>query len=305
MKLYPVALIGALLIPIYGCEPKSSLGAATTAAETNATTQEERLAQLLGKADAGDKQAALDAYLHYINLPSYHDYHDQSEKWLKVLSGYQDWLTDKADHGNSQAQFALGAILFKDSKQTSKSINWLTKAAEQGYAQAQYHLGFIYLYGAHNVKINPAKAAEWLQKSAASGVSHAQYHLGQLYLTGKGVTKNPNKAAEWYFKAADQGLASAQSALGSMYNNGDGVPQDYSKAFGWFQKAAAQGDAFGQTLVGSSYLLGEGVPRNQVHAYAWFNLAAGKDSNGLYREFRDDIGARLTPIQLAEAQRLV
>jgi S1-C subfamily serine protease len=79
------------------------------------------------------------------------------------------------------------------------------------------------------------------------------------------------------------------------------VPQDDAKAFGWFQKAAAQGYAVGQSKLGNAYLKGVGVNSDLVYAYAWLNLAAAQ---GLDRDDRDIVAARLTAEQRAEGQRL-
>ena len=67
-------------------------------------------------------------------------------------------------------------------------------------------------------------------------------------------------------KAAEQGNADAQWGLGEKYENGEGVPQDYAQAFVWYRKAA--------------------------------------DQNDLYVKDRDALAAKMTPAQIAEAQRL-
>ena len=85
------------------------------------------------------------------------------------------------------------------------------------------------------------------------------------------------KAVRWYRLAADQGFADAQYNLGNMYANGQSVPQGY------------------------------------VEAHKWANLAASRDT-GDDREkaatrsrsaadARDSLATRMTPAQVAEAQR--
>ncbi len=66
---------------------------------------------------------------------------------------------------------------------------------------------------------------------------------------------------------ADQGYASAQFNLGVMYGNGQGVTQDYVRAHMWYSLAAARG---------------------QKDAGKW----------------RDNLAEKMTPAQIAEAQRL-
>ncbi len=77
---------------------------------------------------------------------------------------------------------------------------------------------------------------------------------------------------KWYRKAAEQGVARAQYNLGFMYSHSQGVPQDY------------------------------------VQAHMWYNLAASRFAPGSNRDRavknRDIIAAKMTPAQIAEAQRL-
>ncbi len=51
------------------------------------------------------------------------------------------------------------------------------------------------------------------------------------------------------------------------------------------------------------YYKGEGVPRDDVLAYMWFNLAAASGSNS-GQENREIVAERMTPDQIAEAQRM-
>ena len=110
-----------------------------------------------------------------------------------------------------------------------------------------------------------------------------------------------------YRPLADQGLARAQNNLGLMYDNGQGVPQDYAAAVGWYRKAAEQGIAEAQYNLGVMYDNGQGVPQDYVQAHKWFNLAAasltGEDGKKASKN-RDIVAAKMTPAQIAEAQRL-
>ena len=105
---------------------------------------------------------------------------------------------------------------------------------------------------------------------------------------------------------AAQGHAMAQNHLGVQYRNGKGVPQDYEKAREWYEKAAAQGIAEAQINLGMLYE-GYGVPHDDVRAYMWYSLAAGHlsgDEQKLAVDNRDKVARRMTPDQIAEAQRL-
>ena len=90
--------------------------------------------------------------------------------------------------------------------------------------------------------------------------------LGLFDTIGQGVTQDFEVAVEWYRKAADQGIANAQINLGFMYEKGQGVTQDY------------------------------------VQAHMWYNLATAGGLN--IRELRDFLAEKMTPAQIAEAQKL-
>lgn len=91
-----------------------------------------------------------------------------------------------------------------------------------------------------------------------------------------------------------------------MYRKGEGVPQDYAEAVKWFRRAAEQGNVAAQVNLSFMYEKGYGVPQDFVQAHMWRNLAAaqGTQGNGDMRKQRDEIAKKMTPAQIAEAQRL-
>ena len=122
------------------------------------------------------------------------------------------------------------------------------------------------------------------------------------------MAQDYTQAVFWYRKAAEQGDASAQDGLGEIYDNGYGVRQDYAQAVAWYRKAADQGFPPAQTDLGIEYANGHGVPQDYVRAHMWFNLAASGAGVASFREqwtkYRDEMAAKMTPDQIAEAQRL-
>jgi TPR repeat protein len=96
--------------------------------------------------------------------------------------------------------------------------------------------------------------------------------------------------------------------------------QDYAEALPLCQPLAEQGDAKAQYALGFMYELGKGVSQNYVLSHMWFNLAAahshadfadyGKLADIMYEaaksnaEMRDRLANKMTPEQVAEAQRL-
>jgi TPR repeat protein len=116
-------------------------------------------------------------------------------------------------------------------------------------------------------------------------------------------------ALDLYQPLADQGDARAQHNLGVMYANGQGVPQDQAAAVSWWRRAAEQGLAKAQGALGVMYERGEGVRRDLVQAHKWYHLAASRlELSEKYREIsfrrRDLVAAKMTPAQIAEAEKL-
>jgi hypothetical protein len=106
-------------------------------------------------------------------------------------------------------------------------------------------------------------------------------------------------------KDADQGDADAQTALGEAYDKGRGAPQDDAQAAAWWRKAAEQGNASAQNNLGEAYEHGRSVPQDYVRALVWFSLAVSgapaSDRDKMVKN-RDDVAAKMTPAQIAEAQ---
>ena len=112
----------------------------------------------------------------------------------------------------------------------------------------------------------------------------------------------------WFRKGADQGNAQAQYNLGAMYAKGQGVPQDFVQAFDWFGKAADQGNAGAQATLGWMYANGQGVAQDDTQALMWSILALARAEDDATRDLaaniRDALAAKMTPDQIAEAQRM-
>lgn len=85
---------------------------------------------------------------------------------------------------------------------------------------------------------------------------------------------------------------------------------DYAKALRLWRPLADKGDAVSQRNLGIMYLNGRGVPQDYVLARMWCNLAASrfdasqKEGREGAVKHRDRIAAKVTPAQIAEAQKL-
>ena len=105
---------------------------------------------------------------------------------------------------------------------------------------------------------------------------------------------------------ASKGNAPAQVRLASIYFwGGHGVPQDPAQAARWYRKAADQGYALAQAHLGLMYEHGYGVPKNPVMARMWLDLAVARaPSLSMAVKLRDEVAAKMTPAQIAQAKQL-
>ncbi len=132
-----------------------------------------------------------------------------------------------------------------------------------------------------------------------------------MYDEGRGVPQNDVEAAYWFRRAAEQGDADAQFILGALYAEGQVLPQMNGLAVHWYCKAAEQGHVRAQYNLGLMYGDGRGVPQDYVQAHKWINLAAARFSSSEWElrdaavQLRNEVAAKMTSEQIAEAQRLV
>jgi TPR repeat protein len=95
-----------------------------------------------------------------------------------------------------------------------------------------------------------------------------------------------------------------------MSAKGEGVPQNHAEAVKWFQLAADRGNPEAQYNLGLAYATGMGVSQDNVSAHMWLNLAAtgfaSSDAakRSLAAHARDAVADKMSPAQVAEAQRL-
>ena len=215
------------------------------------------------------------------------------------------WLRLAANQGYVLAQYKLGGIYHRGEgvpQDYFEAMNWYRLAADQNNADAQYDLGLIYAEGVV-VPQDYVEAAKWFSLAAGQGDVRAQLILGVMHRNGEGVPKNHAEAAKWFGLAADQGDARAQYNLGGMHSKGEGMPQNFSEAAKWFRLAADQGDADAQHNLALKYGNGDGLPQDYVLAHTWFNLSAAQGNRHAITG-RDMVAKLMTPVQIAEAQKL-
>jgi TPR repeat protein len=79
-------------------------------------------------------------------------------------------------------------------------------------------------------------------------------------------------------------------------------------AMSYWRPLAEQGNAVAQLSLGLMYQRGRGLPQDYALAHMWFNLSASRataaEDRDLAAKSRDELAAKMTPDQIAEAQRL-
>lgn len=285
----------------------------TTAAPDPQQIRQNKLNDLLKKAEAGDVLAMVELGKTY----------DLGRNWGKTIQFFYievtddndplldpdkavEWYEKAAKHGSAEALGRLGRLFYEgrgEQKDFGKALERFQSAALQGDAIAQFGLGMMYGKG-DGIPKDKNKFQEWIQKSAAQGLPDAQNLVAAWYSEGYfGFSKDAVKAVEWLQKAAAQGHAFAQLSLGQAYRDGKGVPKDAVKAIEWYGKSAVQGLGVSQFFLGMEYADPKGIIADPVLAYAWLNLASGK-SDEVAGQQRDSLVPRMTPAEIAEAQRL-
>ena len=218
-----------------------------------------------------------------------------------------------AEQGNAEAEYSVG-VIYSNGRGLPQSYveaaKWFHRAADKGQAGAQYDLGVLFAKG-QGVPENFDGSGEVVSQGRRPGQGERPVQPRASFTAqGQGVPQDYAEAAKWYRKAAEQGDMDSQNRLAALYLAGDGVQQDYAEAARWYRKAADQGDIEAQNELGSLYGNGQGVPQDYVEAYRWFDIAASRNAGNDFETHdnavrnRDTVAAKMTPAQIAEAQKL-
>ncbi|SDG85669.1 alginate biosynthesis protein AlgK [Pseudomonas benzenivorans] len=143
----------------------------------------------------------------------------------------------------------------------------------------------------------------YLDNGRAAALPRAELLLGRLYYEGKLVPQDPHKAEQHLRKAAPS-EPSANYFLGQLYLRGylgDIYPQ---KALDHLLSAARNGQINADFALGQMYSQGKGIQPDLVNAYVFSQLALPKNTPQA-SELARAIAQRLTPAQLAQAERLL
>lgn len=136
-----------------------------------------------------------------------------------------------ADHGLSEAMYALGRLYREEYYDDRRSFDWFLKAANQGDAFAQYEIGLLYQLGNAVTAADSEKAAHWLTLAANKSHRAAAYQLFNL-------AADEAEKRKWLFKSVDWGYPEAMQSLADAYFTGAlGLPMDHDLAQWWRDRA--------------------------------------------------------------------
>lgn len=214
-------------------------------------------------------------------------------------------LVPLAESGDVRAQVLLAQLLRNPAnpqRSLEEAYRWFARAAEQNDAQAQFWLGTMHRLG-ESVPRDVEQAVKLWQKSAEAGHPPAQAALAQALISGDGIAKDGAEGVRLARLAAEAGNSLGQSVLAQAYLKGEGgLPRNVGEFLRWTRAAANQGNRTSMELLAVGYHTGAGVPQDYVQAHMWANLAASRGSSRALK-LRDDIAAKMTPDQIAEAQK--
>jgi TPR repeat protein len=247
--------------------PAGNSGSSSPREPASSTDTNDRIAELLKQAQAGNSTSMVD--LGY----AYHQGDGVPRDYQLAL----DWYRKGADAGNAQGMYNVGVSYQRGYGvpiDYAAAASWYTKAADAGTANAMNNLGVMYRDGL-GVPRNLNEAAGWFRKAADGGNFLGMANLGAMYERGQGgLPQDDKQAAAWYQKAAVGGDSGAMTSLGWFYLMGKGVGKDETQAVSWSQKAAAIGNAQAMNNLGWMYQNGYGVTQNRQQAIDWYRKAA-------------------------------
>ena len=164
------------------------------------------------------------------------------------------------------------------------------------------------LFRSRGIEPDAERGAKLILQAAQQGDVSAQSQMGELYAAGRGVAQDWDEAWRWFFFASTQGDGYAYFSLGVMYQQGLGVEKDAAEAADDYRHAMEHGEWRAGVNLGYLYAQGDGGSKNLVEAYMWFTVAAARapsaEDSASAKKNRDEIAARMTSEQIAEAEKL-
>ena len=219
-------------------------------------------------------------------------------------------LRTSAEAGYAPAQAEMGGAIERiaarseDKAQIAEARDWYEKAAAQNQPDALLALTRFYDGGLGGVAASPQKAFDLCFRAAQAGSVVAMNEMGVRYQKGAGVRQDNVAAIGWFTVGAQHGQPVALVNLGNCYETGNGVRQDLDQAGRHYSAAAKKNFGPAQFLLGEMIEKGKGTAVNLAHAYVLYTQAAAQ-KNGEAAKRAEAIKPKLTPAQLAEADKLL
>ena len=107
---------------------------------------------------------------------------------------------------------ALNIVLDGETASDANKYEQLKEKAEQGNSDAQYRLSRI-LSNPESKQHNPEEAMKWLKEAADRGNSNAQYTLGKMLLFGQETKKDYHLSRQYLEKSSEQGNKYAKQLI--------------------------------------------------------------------------------------------
>lgn len=182
--------------------------------------------------------------------------------------------------------------------------------AEKGDVRAQHWMGLmLHNRGRYDEAIN------WYSRAVENGDAKSADRIAFFYERGIGRPKDLKKALAWHRKGAQLGDFQSQIAYAAALRSGEVLTRDERESFRWYARAAAQRDEYSQRgyaylPIAEMYEEGVGVSRDLGRAYAYAQAAeltvdsSDTKSQENARSIRSNVVARLSPAELAAAERL-
>jgi len=185
-------------------------------------------------------------------------------------------LVARAQAGNAEAQYALGMILARQSKE--QAFAWMHKSADAGYPQANFILGVWYGEGTL-ITQQPEKGFQYLNKASEAGFGLADYVRATALAKGLGTAPDWQEAIRLMISLGKTGEGRALSQLAfltAMVPGGAGANESQNL----LMAAANAGDAIAQYTLGKRLQAGEDKQQGE----ALIRLAAKMDRHVLAGE---------------------
>ena len=212
----------------------------------------------------------------------------------------------ESGHAPAQVDFArlleAGVDLYHRTPDWREPRAWLEKAAAQHDAEALYALVRYYDEG-RSGDIDKVKATALCIQAAQAGSALAMNEMGVRYQKGTGISSDNVAAIGWFSIAAQHGAPAAYVNLGNCYETGNGAMLDYNKAGENYTAGVRLGLAPAALLLGGLFESGKGTAPDPVKALSLYIRAAKTLPEAAKR--RDALREKLTPAQIAEAEKIV